>query len=108
MEEIWKLIDQFPNYNVSNLGNIKNIYISRRTWLNSDKSNIGTDYTSRRKMINENELVEQLKVGGKLVIPLGEGNIQKMIVLTRTSENSEDVKDYGDFSFVPMLENKVL
>ena len=53
-------------------------------------------------------LVEQLKVGGKLVIPLGEGNIQKMIVLTRTSENSEDVKDYGDFSFVPMLENKVL
>ncbi len=50
-------------------------------------------------------LVEQLKVGGKLVIPLGEGNVQKMIVLTRTSEDSEDVKDYGDFSFVPMLEN---
>jgi uncharacterized protein with PIN domain len=25
MEEIWKPIDQFPNYNVSNLGNIKNI-----------------------------------------------------------------------------------
>jgi protein-L-isoaspartate(D-aspartate) O-methyltransferase len=50
-------------------------------------------------------LVEQLKVGGKLVIPLGEGNVQKMIVLTRTSEDSEEVKDYGDFSFVPMLEN---
>lgn len=50
-------------------------------------------------------LVEQLKIGGKLVIPLGEGNVQKMIVLTRTSEDSEDVKDYGDFSFVPMLEN---
>lgn len=50
-------------------------------------------------------LVEQLKIGGKLVIPLGEGNIQKMVVLTRTSEDSEDVKDYGDFSFVPMLEN---
>lgn len=52
-------------------------------------------------------LVEQLKIGGKLVIPLGEGNLQKMVVLTRTSEDSEDVKDYGDFSFVPMLENKV-
>lgn len=50
-------------------------------------------------------LVEQLKIGGKLVIPLGEGNVQKMVVLTRTSEDSEDVKDYGDFSFVPMLEN---
>ena len=50
-------------------------------------------------------LVEQLKVGGKLIIPLGEGNVQKMIVLTRTTEDSEDVQDYGDFSFVPMLEN---
>ena len=50
-------------------------------------------------------LVEQLKIGGKLIIPLGEGNIQKMVVLTRTSEDSEDVVDYGDFSFVPMLEN---
>ena len=50
-------------------------------------------------------LVEQLKIGGKLIIPLGEGNVQKMVVLTRTSEDSEDVKDYGDFSFVPMLEN---
>ncbi len=50
-------------------------------------------------------LVEQLKIGGKLIIPLGEGNIQKMVVLTRTTEDSEDVVDYGDFSFVPMLEN---
>ena len=40
---------------------MKNIYISRRTWLNEDKSNIGTDYTSRRKMVNETELVEELK-----------------------------------------------
>lgn len=29
MEEIWKLIDQFPNYNVSNLGNIKNIITNK-------------------------------------------------------------------------------
>lgn len=50
-------------------------------------------------------LVEQLKIGGKLIIPLGEGNIQKMVVLTRISEDSEDVVDFGDFSFVPMLEN---
>jgi len=52
-------------------------------------------------------LVEQLKIGGKLIIPLGEGNVQKMVVLTRTSEDYEDVKDFGDFSFVPMLINTV-
>jgi hypothetical protein len=34
MEEIWKPIDQFPNYNVSNLGNIKNIITNKLLKLN--------------------------------------------------------------------------
>ena len=38
----------------------KKLYISRRTHLNSDNSNIGTNYTQRRKMINEDELVQLL------------------------------------------------
>ena len=40
------------------------IYISRRTWINNDNSNIGTDYTTRRKMINEDKLVEELSKNG--------------------------------------------
>ena len=64
--EIFEIYDKLKvNININNIQekykNIKNIYISRRTWLNKDKSNIGTDYTSRRKMINETELVEELK-----------------------------------------------
>ena len=39
---------------------LKKIYISRRTWINNDKSNIGTDYTTRRKMINEDNFVNYL------------------------------------------------
>lgn len=38
-----------------------NIYISRRTWKHNDMSNIGTNYTTRRYMENENELVEILE-----------------------------------------------
>lgn len=38
----------------------KKIYISRRTWINGDTSNIGTNYTTRRKMVNEDKLVEEL------------------------------------------------
>ena len=61
--EIYKKLK--TNINIDNIQekykNMKNIYISRRTWLNEDKSNIGTDYTSRRKMVNETELVEELK-----------------------------------------------
>lgn len=36
------------------------IYISRRSWIHGDKSNMGTDYTTRRKMQNEDELVDFL------------------------------------------------
>lgn len=64
--EIYKKLK--TNINTDNIQekykNMKNIYISRRTWLNEDKSNIGTDYTSRRKMVNETELVEELKKYG--------------------------------------------
>ena len=38
----------------------KKIYVSRRTWLHNNFSNIGTNYTTRRKMINEDELVQKL------------------------------------------------
>jgi capsular polysaccharide biosynthesis protein len=38
----------------------KRIYISRRTWIHNNKSNIGTDYTQRRKMMNEDLLVTEL------------------------------------------------
>lgn len=38
----------------------KKIYISRRTWIHNQLDNIGTNYTSRRKCINENELVDYL------------------------------------------------
>jgi len=38
----------------------KKLYISRRTHLHNDFSNIGTNYTQRRKLVNENELVDKL------------------------------------------------
>lgn len=38
----------------------KKIYVSRRSWLHGDVSNIGTNYTTRRKLVNEDELVEFL------------------------------------------------
>ena len=41
------------------------IYISRRTWINDKKNdNIGTNYTLRRKLMNEDELVEKLEKKG--------------------------------------------
>lgn len=53
-----------------------------------------------------NELLNQLIIGGILVIPLGEGEEQVMNVLVKKSEFEFDKKTYGKFKFVPMLQNK--
>jgi len=50
-------------------------------------------------------LLSQLKVGGRLIIPVGK-NTQKMTLIIRTKEKVFDKKILGDFSFVPMLEDK--
>lgn len=42
----------------------KKIYISRQTWKHNNLSNIGTNYTSRRLLVNEQELVEYLSTIG--------------------------------------------
>ena len=36
------------------------IYVSRRSWIHGDTSNMGTNYTTRRKMMVEDQLVESL------------------------------------------------
>lgn len=53
------------------------------------------------------ELVKQLKVGGVMVIPIGEGVEQQMKRLTKISDTELQEEDFGVFKFVPMLENKV-
>jgi protein-L-isoaspartate(D-aspartate) O-methyltransferase len=52
-------------------------------------------------------LVEQLKVGGVMVIPVGEGVEQKMLYIVKQADNSLEIKEYGTFKFVPMLERTV-
>ena len=58
--------------------------------------------TAAAPYISEN-LKSQLKINGKIVVPLGEGNTQKMVVITKLSENNFEEKYYGTFAFVRML-----
>lgn len=51
-------------------------------------------------------LLNQLKTGGILVIPLGSGAVQEMLRIRRVSETEFEQESFGDFSFVPMLEDK--
>ncbi len=50
-------------------------------------------------------LLTQLKVGGRLVIPVGESS-QVMTVFTRTSDKDFSKKEYDEFRFVPLLKDK--
>ena len=50
-------------------------------------------------------LMAQLKIGGKLIIPVGEKD-QIMTMLIRKNETQFEKHEFGDFKFVPLLENK--
>lgn len=64
--EIFEFYQQMVNRATSLINRTKwpsypeNIYISRRTWIHNDISNIGTNYTTRRRMMNEDQLVDTL------------------------------------------------
>ncbi|HMQ74651.1 MAG TPA: protein-L-isoaspartate(D-aspartate) O-methyltransferase [Flavobacteriales bacterium] len=51
-------------------------------------------------------LVDQLRAGGVLVIPVGEGPVQRMIRIRRMDDGSIDRQEHGDFRFVPMLADR--
>lgn len=52
------------------------------------------------------ELIHQLKVGGRLVIPVGNNETQSMVLIEKTGENKLRKKVFNDFSFVPLLGEK--
>jgi protein-L-isoaspartate(D-aspartate) O-methyltransferase len=62
----------------------------------------GIIITAATKEIPE-KLPLQLKIGGRLVVPLGNSISQVMTLVIRKSENDFDYSSHGSFVFVPML-----
>lgn len=52
------------------------------------------------------KLVEQMKTGGKMVVPVDEGSHQRMLRLTKLADGSVSEEAFENFSFVPMLTGK--
>ena len=52
------------------------------------------------------DLIEQLKIGGRMVAPIGSGDVQVMYLIKKISESEITTTTHGEFSFVPMLNNK--
>lgn len=51
-------------------------------------------------------LLTQLKLGGIIVIPVGDG-VQEMKRITKVSDDEYHQESFGEFKFVPMLESMV-
>ncbi|MEI7628931.1 MAG: protein-L-isoaspartate(D-aspartate) O-methyltransferase [Bacteroidota bacterium] len=52
------------------------------------------------------KLIEQLKPGGMMVIPLDEGEVQRMLRITKNEDGTLKEESFEEFSFVPMLSGK--
>ncbi len=52
------------------------------------------------------KLIEQLKPGGKMVLPVNEASLQRMIRVTKNADDSLEEEAFHNFSFVPMLKGK--
>ena len=51
-------------------------------------------------------LLMQLKLGGILVMPFGDGKVQQMMVVEEKPDGTFQSELHGNFSFVPMLEKR--
>lgn len=52
------------------------------------------------------KLIAQLKVGGIMVIPVGGGEVQRMMRITKLANGAVKEEVFDNFSFVPMLGGK--
>jgi len=51
-------------------------------------------------------LLEQLAIGGRLVIPLDRGDVQEMLLIEKDASGGLQRSSHGTFRFVPMLERR--
>jgi len=52
-------------------------------------------------------LIQQLKIGGRLVVPIGRSGCQAMTLIIKKSETENEITRHGAFVFVPFLKGVV-
>ena len=48
-------------------------------------------------------LLQQLKIGGIMVVPAGEKEVQTMVKIIKVGENNFQYQNFGECKFVPLL-----
>ena len=98
-------INELFNFAKKNLASYKNVEVIHGDGSIGLKEKAPFDciiVTACAPKIPEN-LKQQLNVGGKLIIPVGQqGAVQKMLIVTR-AKNGFQTEDLGHFVFVPLV-----
>jgi hypothetical protein len=85
--EIYDLYKEMASrINISS-GFPQNIYISRRSWIHNDTTNIGTNYTTKRVMVNETELINYLQSIGYSEIFTEKLSMAEKIIMFKNATN---------------------
>ena len=82
----------------------KNLFADGYLGINESAPFDGIIVTAAAKEIPKN-LMNQLKVGGRMVIPIGEED-QTMYRFTRIDKSKFKKEEFGQFKFVPMVKGK--
>jgi capsular polysaccharide biosynthesis protein len=86
--QIFEIYNRLTNKIIKNPRlTLDNIYISRRTWIHNNFDNIGTNYTQRRKLINEDELVKELNKLGYIEVFCENLDTSQKINLFKNAKN---------------------
>ncbi len=59
-----------------------------------------------QRLLEQLRLPREERSGGRLVVPVGDKNRQRMTKVVRTGEDSYETSEGGDFSFVPLVNSK--
>lgn len=51
-------------------------------------------------------LVDQLAIGGIMVVPIGDGDHDQRLIQVRRTEDGVETRDMGEVRFVPFVEGK--
>lgn len=85
--DLYKDIVKYVELDSDKLETPKKIYVSRRSWLHGNFTNIGTNYTTRRKMINEDELVNELTQKGYVEVFPENMSMKEKVLLFNNAES---------------------
>ena len=80
-----------------------NLYLGDGTMGLSEKAPFDRILVTAGAPVVPDALVQQLKEGGKMVIPVGDRFTQKMLRITKQPDGKTSLEEFDNFSFVPLL-----